>query len=154
MVSQRSPLGFPSSPDLTSCLKENIFGWDGVSFDLLLIAWCFFRSYRIYWALWVFKKKCFLCCGWISVIQVVFQFCELTSWVVFDTLLLFLPGRAIQTLHSFALCTAFPESSMIRGFLLAPSGALIAIPIYYWPSTHFFRSHRSSTLDFHFLSHY
>ena len=116
MVSQRSPLGFPSSPDLTSCLKENIFGWDGVSFDLLLIAWCFFRSYRIYWALWVFKKKCFLCCGWISVIQVVFQFCELTTWVVFDTLLLFLPGRAIQTLHSFALCTAFPESSMIRGF--------------------------------------
>merc|ERR1711978_92810 len=30
---------------------------------------------------------------------------------------------------------------------LAPSGALIAIPTY-------FRSHRSSTLDFHFLSHY
>ena len=41
--------------------------------------------------------------------------------------------------------------------LLAPSGALIAIPTYYWPttsSTHFFRPHRSSTLDFHFLSHY
>ena len=39
--------------------------------------------------------------------------------------------------------------------LLAPSGALIAIPTYYWPSTnHFFRSHRSSTLDLHFLSHY
>ena len=40
--------------------------------------------------------------------------------------------------------------------LLAPSGALIAIPTYYWPTTppHFFRSHRSSTLDFHFLSHY
>ena len=40
-------------------------------------------------------------------------------------------------------------------FLLAPSGALIAIPTYYCPSsttTHFFRSHRSSTLDF--LSHY
>merc|ERR1712092_35943 len=37
---------------------------------------------------------------------------------------------------------------------LAPSGALIAIPTYYWSSTHFFRSHRSSTLDFHFLSHY
>ena len=59
IVSQRSPLGFPSSPDLTTCLKENILGWGGVSFDLLLIAWCFFRSYRIYWALWVFKKKCF-----------------------------------------------------------------------------------------------
>ena len=31
-------------------------------------------------------------------------------------------------------------------WLLAPSGALIAIPAYYWPSTsttHFFRSHRS-----------
>ena len=41
--------------------------------------------------------------------------------------------------------------------LLAPSGALIAIPTYYWsppPPPHFFRSHRSSTLDFHFLSHY
>ena len=40
--------------------------------------------------------------------------------------------------------------------LLAPSGALIAIPTYYWSTTHphFFRSHRSSTLDFHFLSHY
>ena len=40
---------------------------------------------------------------------------------------------------------------------LAPSGALIAIPTYYWSTTpppHFFRSHRSSTLDFHFLSHY
>ena len=41
-------------------------------------------------------------------------------------------------------------------FLLAPSGALIAIPTYYWPtsssSTHFFISHQSSTLDFHFLS--
>ena len=41
---------------------------------------------------------------------------------------------------------------------LAPSGALIAILTYYWPSTtttHFFRSHGSSikTLDFHFLSH-
>ena len=41
-------------------------------------------------------------------------------------------------------------------YVLAPSGALIAIPTYYWPTTppHFFRSHRSSTLDFHFLSHY
>ena len=41
-------------------------------------------------------------------------------------------------------------------FLLAPSGALIAIPTYYWSThhpPHFFRSHRSSTLDFHFLSH-
>ena len=38
--------------------------------------------------------------------------------------------------------------------LLAPSGALIAIPTYYWSAPHFFRSHRSSTLDFHFLSHY
>ena len=38
--------------------------------------------------------------------------------------------------------------------LLAPSGALIAIPTYYWSPPHFFRSHRSSTLDFHFLSHY
>ena len=28
--------------------------------------------------------------------------------------------------------------------LLAPSGALIAIPTYYWSSTHFFRSHWSS----------
>ena len=39
--------------------------------------------------------------------------------------------------------------------VLAPSGALIAIPTYYWPTTtnHFFRSHQSSTLDFHFLSH-
>ena len=39
---------------------------------------------------------------------------------------------------------------------LAPSGALIAIPTYYWPTPlpHFFRSHRSSTLDFHFLSNY
>ena len=32
--------------------------------------------------------------------------------------------------------------------------ALIAIPTYYWSPPHFFRSHRSSTLDFHFLSHY
>ena len=40
--------------------------------------------------------------------------------------------------------------------LLAPPGALVAIPTYYWPttSTHFFRSHRSSILDFYFLSHY
>ena len=92
--------------------------WLGRCF-LWSLAYClvFGRCYRIFWALWVFKKKCFLFCGWISVIQVVFQFCELTTWVVFDTLLLFLPGRAIQTLHSFALCTAFPESSMIRGFL-------------------------------------
>merc|ERR1712047_25697 len=37
---------------------------------------------------------------------------------------------------------------------LAPSGALIAIPTYYWSAPHFFRSHRSSTLDFRFLSHY
>ena len=38
---------------------------------------------------------------------------------------------------------------------LAPSGALIAIPTYQWPSssTHFFRSRWSSKLDFHFLSH-
>ena len=38
--------------------------------------------------------------------------------------------------------------------LLAPSGALIATPTYYWSPPHFFKSHRSSTLDFHFLSHY
>ena len=41
--------------------------------------------------------------------------------------------------------------------LLAPSGDLIAIPTYYWSTTpppHFFRSHRSSTMYFHFLSHY
>ena len=43
--------------------------------------------------------------------------------------------------------------------LLAPSGALIAIPTYYWPTTTpphptFSDTHRSSTLDFHFLSHY
>ena len=46
----------------------------------------------------------------------------------------------------------------LSNYLLAPSGALIAIPAYYWssppPPPHFFRSHRSSTLDFHFLSHY
>merc|ERR1712004_250437 len=41
----------------------------------------------------------------------------------------------------------------IRAFL-APSGALIAIPTYYWSAPHFFRSHRSSIVDFHFLSHY
>ena len=40
--------------------------------------------------------------------------------------------------------------------LLAPSGVLIAIPAYYWspPPAPTFRIHRSSTLDFHFLSHY
>ena len=43
-------------------------------------------------------------------------------------------------------------ATVLRVSLLAPSGALIAILTYYWP--HFFRSHRSSTLDFHFLSHY
>ena len=48
-----------------------------------------------------------------------------------------------------------PNSSLHDNDLLAPSGALIAIPTYYWsPPPHFFRSHRSSTLDFHFLSHY
>ena len=38
--------------------------------------------------------------------------------------------------------------------LLAPSGALIAILTYYWSTTHFFKSHRSSISDFHILSHY
>ena len=65
----------------------------------------------------------------------------------------------IQWPHYFCLILlhASPFSSAIKRFiLLAPSGALIAIPTYYWPSTttHFFRSHRSSTLDFHFLSYY
>ena len=48
---------------------------------------------------------------------------------------------------------AHQEQTIVFGCLLAPSGALIAIPTYYW-YTHFFRSHRSSTLDFNFLSHY
>ena len=44
---------------------------------------------------------------------------------------------------------------LLSGFV-TPSGALIPIPTYYWsnhPPPHFFRPHRSSTLDFHFLSH-
>ena len=51
------------------------------------------------------------------------------------------------------------ESEISLDFLIfslsAPSGALIAIPTYYWPTpTHFFRPHWSTTLDFHFLSNY
>ena len=90
----------------------------------------------------------------------------------------------VKTMSGFRTCPHFPLNPIIVNFnlcffyllsflclvkehvlifcwipsLLAPSGALIAIPTYYWPSTsttttHFFRSHRSSTLDFHFLSH-
>ena len=106
------PTWFSFLPGFDNLPQRKHF-WLGRYF-LWSLAYClvFGRSDRIYLALWVFKKKCFfLCYVWISVIQVVFQFCELTSWVVFDTLLLFLPGRVIQTLHSFALCTAFPESS-------------------------------------------
>ena len=43
-----------------------------------------------------------------------------------------------------------------NGHFSAPSGALIAIPTYKWPNSTptFSDTHRSSTLDFHFLSHY
>ena len=48
----------------------------------------------------------------------------------------------------------YKTASLLLSFWLTL--LLSLIPTYYWPSTppHFFRSHRSSTLDFHFLSHY
>ena len=60
------------------------------------------------------------------------------------------------TFGGWLLLSPRPIVTQLMRVLLAPSGALIAIPTYYWYSStnHFFRSHRSSTLDFHFLSHY
>ena len=63
---------------------------------------------------------------------------------------------AIVSLYSILGWHGFAEYLFLPlALLLAPSGALIAIPTYYWSpaAPHFFRSHRSSTLDFHFLSH-
>ena len=70
------------------------------------------------------------------------------------------PGRKDSNKKSWVILSfirTIQSSKVLKdwGFhLLAPSGALIAIPTYYWSPPHFFRSHRSSTLDFHFLSHY
>ena len=87
----------------------------------------------------------------------------------------FLPHQLFSTSQNFPLNSTSAkvhwDSCLLRVFvfrdlslkeasyLLAPSGALIAILTYYWsthptPPPHFFRSHRSSTLDFYFLSHY
>ena len=42
----------------------------------------------------------------------------------------------------------------VQRIFLAPPGALIAIPTYYWSTTPTFSdTHRSSIMDFHFLSH-
>ena len=57
-----------------------------------------------------------------------------------------------HTLHDLNVKTLSAEP------LIAPSGALIAIPTYYWSTTSsstptFSDTHRSSIMDFHFLSH-
>ena len=62
-------------------------------------------------------------------------------------------SRAAKTENSHVWSLqSFPNGTVDNCFLLSYSH-----PDYYWsttPSTHFFRSHRSSTLDFHLLSHY
>ena len=68
---------------------------------------------------------------------------------------IFYLGRIISTL--FLMFKRRASQKSLTDFLLAPSGALIAIPTYYGPTssgTHVFRSHRSSILDLRFLSHY
>ena len=70
---------------------------------------------------------------WQTKAEPMYVYCGTWAWVITSSL---------TSMHSVYLA------------LSAPSGALIAIPTYYWSTTHFFRSHRSSVLDFHFLSHY
>ena len=74
---------------------------------------------------------------------------DISKFSTFD-----LTGLFFENLASLELNSSCNYKWLTIVCLLAPSGALIAIPTYYWSSTHFFRSHRSSTLDFHFLSHY
>ena len=82
-------------------------------------------------------------------------------WQKFSTDSLKNSTDAVQSLHTFCstldnlyLPSPKPVEDCFETILLAPPGALIAIPTYYRSTTHFFRSHRSSILDFHFLSHY
>ena len=83
-------------------------------------------------------------------------------WFIFSSIFLFHISEEIpQMWKAREICRVTEDATRFLfphndNYLLAPSEALIAIPTYYWYSStnHFFRSQRSSTLDFHFLSHY